>query len=227
MVTAQIPGINISILRQSTFGRRGEPIFISGRVTALGIGVPALVRVALEGPTFDPQVTNFDTFAAPVTGDYTVPVIAEKDGEYRVTARAYPPIAIPSPPGIPSPIDILPPTGESPSPPLVIGEPLNGDIFADTPEGRRRIQQPPLSEIEIQAPVTVAPAFPITLGFPGAPGAPRPAAPSAPAAPPDVPGPIFIIPDVPAPTPPPAIPPPEVPPPDGVVGAQLVGFTLV
>ena len=118
MVTAQIPGINISILRQSTFGRRGEPIFISGRVTALGIGVPALVRVALQGPSFDPQVTNFDTFAAPVTGDYTVPVIADKDGQYRVR-----PVAIPTLPGIGSPIDILTPTGKSPSPPLVIGTP--------------------------------------------------------------------------------------------------------
>jgi hypothetical protein len=220
MITAQVPGINISILRQSTFGRRGAPIFISGRVTALGIGIPALVRVSLEGPTFDPQVTNFDTFAAPVTGDYTVPVVADKDGEYRVVARAFPPIAIPSPPGIPSPIDILPPTGESPSPPLVIGNPLNGDVVADTPAGRQRIQQPPMSLIEIRSPVTVAPA-PIAIGFPGTTGAPRVAAPPAPDSPPDVPGPIFIIPEI--PQPPPVA---EAPSPDGVVSAQLVSFSL-
>jgi hypothetical protein len=218
MVSAQVPGINISILRQSTFGRRGEPIFISGRVTALGIGVPALVRVALEGPNFDPHVTNFDTFAAPVTGDYTVPVIADKDGQYTVTARAFPPLAIPGPPGLPSPIDVLPPTAESPSPPIAIGTPSNGDIIADTPDGRRRIAQPPQIPIEITAPVTVAPFFPITVGLTGVPGVARP--PAAPAVPPDAPSPIIIIPEITAPVE------PTVPTPTGVVSADLVSFTL-
>ena len=92
MTTLQVPGINISILRQQTVTQRGVPLLISGRVSALGLPVPALVRVTLEGPDFDPQVTNFDTFASP-TGDYAVPVIADKDGQYTVQAKAYPPIA--------------------------------------------------------------------------------------------------------------------------------------
>jgi hypothetical protein len=220
MATPQVPGINISILRQSTFGRRGEPIFISGRVTALGIGVPALVRVALQGPSFDPQVTNFDTFAAPVTGDYTVPVIADKDGQYTVTARAFPPLAIPGPPGLPNPIDVLPPTAESPSPPIAIGNPVNGDVIAETPDGRRRIAQPPQTPIEITAPVTVSPFFPITVGLPGAPGAPGAARPPAPVGVPDAPSPIIIIPQITEPVD------PTVPTPTGVVSAQLVSFTL-
>jgi hypothetical protein len=47
MVTAQIPGINISILRQQTTTQRGVPLLISGRGTALRLPVPALVSKSL------------------------------------------------------------------------------------------------------------------------------------------------------------------------------------
>ena len=218
MVTTQIPGINISILRQQTTTQRGVPLLISGRVTALGLPAPALVRVSLEGPSFAPEVTNFDTFAAP-TGDYAVPIIADQDGQYTVTARAFPPVALPvAIPGLPSPIDILPPVAESPSPPIVVGQPVNGNVSVEGPRGRETLPAPPPTSIEIQAPVQVSPF--ITIGAPRAavPGFPTP---TPTGLPPDIPGPIIIETVV---TPPPAAAP--APTPEDVTSAQVVGFTL-
>lgn len=182
-----IPGINISILRQSTSIGRGQPLLISGRVTFLGFGLPALVRVSLNGPSFDPQTVTFDTFSAPIGGDYNVAVLAQKDGTYEVFAQALPPIVLPIPGDIPLG---LPPLAESNRPPLVVGSPVNGGVDADLPGGRQRLTAPPLTRIEIRAPVTVgAPQIPITIGgggggfgipglsafpaFPGFPIAPR------------------------------------------------------
>ncbi|MFQ6029763.1 MAG: hypothetical protein ACE5Q6_19975, partial [Dehalococcoidia bacterium] len=216
MVTAQIPGINISILRQQPTTQRRVPLLISGRVTALGLPAPAVVRVALEGPSFAPEVTNFDTFAAP-TGDYAVPIIADQDGQYTVTARAFPPVALPvAVPGLPSPIDILPPVAESPSPPIVVGQPVNGEVTVEGPTGRQRVAAPQPTAIEVQAPVQVSPLIPITIGAPGA-AAPAFPAPAPTGLPPDIPGPIIIETVV---TPPP--PPAPAPEPEGVVSAQVV-----
>jgi hypothetical protein len=191
MVTAQIPGINISILRQQTTTQRGVPLLISGRVTALGLPVPALVRVSLEGPSFAPERSNFDTFAAP-TGDYAVPVIADHGGQYTVTARAFPPVALPvAVPGLPSPIDILPPVAESPSPPIVVGQPVNGNVSVEGPRGRETLPAPSQTPVEISAPVQVSPLIPITIGGTDAP-APASPTPTPSGLPPDIPGPIIV-----------------------------------
>lgn len=170
----QVPGINISILRQSTTTRRGEPLLISGRVTALGFGIPALVRVFLNGPDFDPQIVTFDTFSSPVVGNYSVSILADKDGRYTVSTQAFPPFILPIPAGSP----ITPPAlAESPSPPIIIGSPEGDGISVDTPDGRRFFAIPPPTPIEINTPIIIAPQIPITIGIPGAgpivfPGAP-------------------------------------------------------
>ncbi len=100
-MAVNVPGLSLSILRQQTSVRTGLPLLISGRFTAFGMGVPALIRVFLEGPTYDPQLRSFDTFASPFSGDYTVNVIAEKDGHYNVYAQAFPPPIMPTGPPFP------------------------------------------------------------------------------------------------------------------------------
>lgn len=170
----QVPGINISILRQSTTTRRGEPLLISGRVTALSFGIPALVRVFLNGPDFDPQIVTFDTFSSPVIGNYSVSILADKDGRYTVSAQAFPPFILPIPTGAP----LTPPAlAESPSPPIIIGDPQDGGVSVDTPDGRLFFPIPPPTPIEIGGPIFIVPQIPITIGLPGAgpivfPGAP-------------------------------------------------------
>lgn len=169
MVT-QLPGINISILRQSTAVRRSEPLLISGRVTALGFGIPTLIRVFLEGPSFDPQVLSFDTFSAPISGDYSVSILSEKEGQYLVKSQAFPPFAIPVPGGTPL---TLPPLAESPSPPIIIGDVQNGNVSVDTPGGRQTFAVPAPSPIEIFSPITVGTTIPITIGGFGGGGGPQ------------------------------------------------------
>ncbi|KKL12964.1 hypothetical protein LCGC14_2530470, partial [marine sediment metagenome] len=89
-MAVNIPGLSLSLLRQQTSVQAGLPLLISGRFTAFGMGVPAFIRVFLEGPSYDPQLRSFDTFASPFSGDYTVNVLAEKDGQYNVYAQAFP-----------------------------------------------------------------------------------------------------------------------------------------
>lgn len=229
MTTLQVPGFNVSILRQQTFTQKRVPLLITGRVSLLGLPVPATVRVSLEGPSYAPEVTNFDTIAAP-TGDYAIPIIADQDGQYTVTARAYPIIVPPLPiPGLPSPIDLLPPAAESPSPPVAVGDRINGFVQGEGPDGVLRTPVPPQTPIEISAPISFAPFIPITIGAPG--GAPGFG--PAPFFPPLAPPPQF---PAPAPTPAPAVPPPvvfpplppptEPPPEQQVVRAQVVSFVL-
>ena len=220
MTTLRVPGINISILRQQTTTQPRVPLLITGRVTALGLPVPALVRVSLEGPSFAPEVTDFDTFAAP-TGDYAVPIIADQDGQFTVTARAFPPIALPlSLPGLPSPIDILPPVAESPSPPIVVGDPSGDGVVVDGPGGRQRVAIPSQSPIEISSPVQVT--VPVTIGGTGGGGGGFFPTPTPSGLPPDFPTPIFIetVINQPAAGPVPA---PTSP---GIVSAQVIGFTV-
>jgi hypothetical protein len=215
MVTAQLPGLNISILRERTSVQRGQPVTISGRVSVLGFGVPAVVRVNLEGPTFDPQVTSFETMSSP-TGDYAVAVIPDKDGQYTVMAQAFPFGA-----NIPLVGTLLPPLAASPSPPLAVGQPVNGAVITEAGE---RVPVPPTSAIEIRTPIQVgAPIISIIQPAPPAPApAPRAvpfptaAAPAAPSPPPPT---TLIIPFLPA-----AAEPEEGPP--AVVGGQVVGFFL-
>ncbi|KKL71905.1 hypothetical protein LCGC14_2090210, partial [marine sediment metagenome] len=103
-----VPGLNLSILRQETVVQAGRPLLISGRFTALGIGLPAFIRVTLEGPSYDPQLRTFTTFASPFSGDYSVNVLAEKDGQFSVFAEAFPPPLLPAGPLFPEPL-LLPP----------------------------------------------------------------------------------------------------------------------
>lgn len=214
MVTPQLPGLNISILRERTVVQRGQPVTISGRVSALGFGFPAVVRVNLEGPTFDPQVTSFETMSSP-TGDYAVAVIADKDGQFQVMAQAFPIGA-----NLPLVGTFLPALAESPSPPLAVGQPVNGAVLT---EAGQQIPAPPQTDIEIQTPVQIG-APVISIVQPAA-AAPAPAAApfvptAAPSAPSPAPPPTIIIPFLQAP------PVEEEEAPLPVVGGQVVGFFL-
>ena len=124
-----IPGLSLSIMRQETTVGRGRPLLVSGRFTALGLGMPALIRVYLEGPSYDPQVRSFDTFASPFTGDYSTSIIAEKDGRYTVYSQAFPPPLIPMGPPFPEAILLAPPMAESTRPPLAVGVPVEGALM--------------------------------------------------------------------------------------------------
>jgi|GEM_PF-4598690 len=192
-MAVSIPGLSISILRQQTSVQAGLPLLISGRFTAFGLGVPAYIRVFLEGPTYDPQVRSFDTFASPFSGDYTVNVIAEKDGQYNVYAQAFPPPILPTGPPLPDPVLLLPPMAESTRPPLVVGIPFEGGIQAWLPDGTRQsLPVPPQEPIEFKPVITVgAPAVVVTFPSAAAPAAgipyyPFPEAPGV-SAPPRVP----------------------------------------
>lgn len=227
-----LPGFSISILRSQTFAETGRPIVISGRVSAFGLPLPALVRVTLDGPEHDPDSLAFNTFSAP-TGDYSVAVQASKDGQYEVFAEAFLPLGLPIP-GAPEPLFTGPSFAKSPSPPLSIGRPVDGQIFQDLGDGQtQRVPQPPPTRIEVSAPIAVtigdlggggAPvgfggfgAPPFLTGFPF-PGAPAPAAPA--------PTPIIVgapAPAAPAPLPAPA-PPTAAPAPE--ISGRILGFTI-
>ena len=71
----QLPGFNVSVLRQRTTAQPNEPVTMSGRVSVFGFGLPALVRVSVEGPAHNPEIRTFDTVAAPITGDYSIAVL--------------------------------------------------------------------------------------------------------------------------------------------------------
>ena len=186
-----IPGLSLSILRQQTTVQSGLPLLVSGRFTAFGIGVPALIRVFLEGPSYDPQIRSFDTFASPFSGDYTVNVIAEKDGSYNVYSQAFPPPIMPTGPPFPDALLLLPAMAESTRPPLAVGYPFDGGVEALLPDGsRQRLDAPAMQPIEFRPLITVgAPA--ISIGGFGAP-AQMPALPwfpgITPSAPPGLPG---------------------------------------
>jgi hypothetical protein len=198
--TGALPGFSISIQRQQTFARAGEPITISGRVSGFGLGLPAFVRVTLSGPAHAPEERNFDTIASPL-GDYAVQVLAEKDGQYSVRARAGP-----------EPLFLGPAVLESPEPPLAIGSPVGDRVLQDLEGVRHQVPQPPPIGVELIAPITVAPSISLP-GLGGGGGVPffQPLAP-----PPPTPEPIL-----PAPT----APPPPMPEPQRV-SARIIGFEI-
>ena len=182
----QIPGLNVSVLRQRTFARPNEPLTMSGRVTALGLGIPAFVRVFVEGPALNPEIRSFDTVASPVTGDYSVAVLVEKEGRYQVYAQAFVLVGIPVP-GAAEPIFLGPPLAESPRPPLIIGQPVNGRVeFEVAPGQRERVAPPAPTPIEVVTPITFAPRIaipsPPTRVVAPTPAAPPPGPPGPPAA---------------------------------------------
>lgn len=185
-MAVNVPGLSLSILRQQTSVQAGLPLLISGRFTAFGIGLPVFIRVFLEGPSYDPQVRSFDTFASPFSGDYSVNVIAEKDGSYNVYAQASPPPLVPTGPPFPEALLLLPPMAESTRPPLVVGSPFDGGVSALMPDGTtQQLSAPPLQPIEFRPYITVgAPGITITVPGAGVPGVPAlpyypPAAPAA------------------------------------------------
>lgn len=165
-MTVTIPGISLSILRQETSTQAGRPVLISGRFTAIGLGLPALIRVYLDGPSYNPEKTHFDTFASPFTGDYTIQVIANKDGDYKVYAQAFP-FPMPSGPVLPESLLLLPPVAESEQPPLIVGAPALGGVSAQLPGGAQFMPAPPQTPIEIQVAVG-APSVSITMPGAGA-----------------------------------------------------------
>lgn len=218
MVTAQLPGLNISILRERTTTQRGQPVTISGRVSILGFGLPAVVRVNLEGPTFDPQVTTFETMSSP-TGDYAVNVIADKDGAFTVMSEAFPPGS-----NIPLVGSLLPALAGSPAPPLAVGRLVNGSVLTEAGD---RVPVPPSTDIEIRTPIQVGAPIISIVQPPGAAPAPAPAAPfpfPGPLGPSPVPPATIIIVDTEAPAP--APPAPTVEEAGPVVGGRVVGFRL-
>ena len=211
-MVAQAPGVTVSVLRAKTFAAPNEPISISGRVSLLGIGVPTAVRVTLEGPELNPQTRTFDTLSAPLTGDYSVAVLAEQDGRYVVFARAFLPLGIPIPGG--NTIFLGPPLGESSKPPLVIGSPLENGVIIDG----RSVPAPALSPIEIRP--VIAPIFAPVFGAPGRPavGLPIFFGPRGPVGPPAA---VEITPMIEVPA--------VAPPPNGVqrvVSGQITGFSI-
>ncbi|MBA7668105.1 hypothetical protein ES703_76209 [subsurface metagenome] len=190
-MAVNVPGLSLSLLRQQTSVQAGLPLLISGRFTAFGMGVPAFIRVFLEGPSYDPQLRSFDTFASPFSGDYVVNVIAQKDGQYDVYAQASPPPLVPTGPPFPEAIMLLPPIAESTHPPLVVGMPFEGGVEALLPDGtRQRLIAPPMQPIEF-AP-TIAVGAPV-ITIPGAPPTPVAALPFVP-----TPAPTPPLPGVPA-----------------------------
>lgn len=188
-MAVSIPGLSLSILRQQTSVQTGLPLLVSGRFTAFGIGIPAYIRVFLEGPSYDPQSRSFDTFASPFSGDYSVNVIAEKDGQYEVYAQAFPPPLIPTGPPLPEAVLLMPPIAESTRPPLVVGMPFDGGVSAMLPDGTlERLTAPPQTPVEVTTFVTVgAPA--VTVGIPGVPTGIPAVPPLPPAGPPPAPAP--------------------------------------
>jgi hypothetical protein len=184
----EIPGLSLSILRQDTQTEAGKPVLISGRFTAFGLGLPAFVRVYLEGPDYNPEVTTFDAFAEPFSGNWSVQVVAQKDGNYSVYAEAYPGPAIPTGPLFPSNIVLVPPIAVSTKPPLVVGLPVPGGVNAQTPEGTQFLSTPaqsplellttvgaPVISVSVPTPTTTLPTTP-TAGLPPgyAPATPSP-----------------------------------------------------
>ncbi|KKM65876.1 hypothetical protein LCGC14_1486920, partial [marine sediment metagenome] len=158
------PGVSLSVLRQATTIEAGRPLLISGRFTALGFGLPAFIRVYMEGPSYDPQVRGFDTFSSPFSGDYAVNVLAEKDGQYLVYAQAFPPPPFPVGPPFPEAILLGPPLAESPRPPIMVGRPTPGGVEALLPTGEwRALPAPPMAPAEFRPVITVAPAIGVTV----------------------------------------------------------------
>ncbi|MBI2855646.1 MAG: hypothetical protein HYX93_02230 [Chloroflexi bacterium] len=175
-MSPQLPGFNVSVLRQRTSAPPNEPVTMSGRVSAFGFGIPALVRVFVEGPAHNPEVRTFDTVAAPITGDYSIAVLVEKEGSYLVYAQAFPPVGLPLPGGA-EPILLGPPLAESPRPPLIIGQPVNGRVEFEVAPGQwERVAPPAPTLVEVVTSITVVPR--ITVPSPPARVvAPIPAAP--------------------------------------------------
>lgn len=97
-----LPGLDISISQGRLIAESGQPVQISGRVTALGLGVPALVLVRLErgGET----VASATSLSGP-DGSYSVEITPEDSGDFMARALAFPPV-----PGVNT---FLPPVSES------------------------------------------------------------------------------------------------------------------
>ncbi|MDP2660636.1 MAG: hypothetical protein Q8R28_07900 [Dehalococcoidia bacterium] len=130
-------GLSISVSQARISGVPGQPIPVSGRVTAFGLGVPALVRIRLEGP----RQTDFTTFAG-LTGNYQVDVTPEVAGAYLLRAQAFPPL-----PGL---ANILPPIAESSPTPGGPGFPM-----PEFPGPRAELPSP-----SVTVPVTIEQLFP-------------------------------------------------------------------
>jgi len=166
-VAVEVPGLSLTVLRQETRVQQGRPLLVSGRFTAFGLGIPAFIRVSLEGPSYDPQIRSFDTFASPFSGDYTVNVIAEKGGDFFVYAQAFPPPIMPTGPPFPDAILLLPPMAESTHPPLVVGQFTDGGVDFTLPDGSSQfLEAPPQQPMEFRPVISVG-APGISIALPG------------------------------------------------------------
>ena len=143
--------------RQRTFAQPNEPIAINGRVSGFGFGLPAFVRVFLEGPTPNPEVRTFDTISSPL-GDYFASVLAEQDGRYNISAQASP-----------WPLFLGPPLLVSARPPLVIGTPVDVQLEQKIDGRRERVAQPHRTDAEVSTLITFDPRIEVPAGGP-APG---------------------------------------------------------
>ncbi|MDP2661119.1 MAG: hypothetical protein Q8R28_10365 [Dehalococcoidia bacterium] len=138
-----LAGLAVSVSQVSITGVPGQEVPVTGRVTAFGLGVPALVQITLSGPTEE----VFTTFAGP-DGNYDVSVAPTTPGLYRVDAQAFPPF-----PGLGN---FLPPIARSP------GLPTLPELPPEAPEAPRPSTFP-------QPPITI----PVDIQIPPAPQAPR------------------------------------------------------
>jgi hypothetical protein len=218
-MSPQMPGLSLSLIRSATSVQAGSPLLISGRFTALGLGVPTFIRVFLEGPDYNPETTHFDTISQPFTGQYNTEVTPAKDGAYQVYAQAFPLPALPSGPLVPETINLLPSIAEVSKLPIVVGVPSAGGVNAQLPSGSQFLQNPTLSPIEIS---TGAPNINISLpgggGGVGGGGLISIFAPVTAYKPPAAPPPVTIISQPPVQPPPVIKQPPGVTPPPALPG---------
>lgn len=144
----------------------------------LGLGLGGMVAITVATASwrrFNRQ--ELAIFSSPFTGDYSIPVLAEKDGEYKVYAQAFPLPLAPTGPPFPEPLLLLPPLAESLQPPLVVGAPVPGGVSAQLPTGSQFLPTPSQTFIEISVGAPAAPGVPFIV----IPPSPTPAVPPAPA----------------------------------------------
>lgn len=129
-------GLAVSISQSSLTGGGGQEVPVSGKVTAFGLGVPALVQLRLTGPSEE----TFTTFSGP-DGFFDVAIDPTTPGTYNVEAAAFPPL-----PGLGS---FFPPIARSPGPQAPSLPPVPSDE-AGLP---RTPPQPPITiPVDIQIP---------------------------------------------------------------------------
>ena len=159
IVLPPLPELQVNLSTSANVVEARKPLFVTGKLTFRGFGLPALIQVHLAGPTYDAKDQVQDIFSTPFTGDFATVLLVERDGIYEVYARAFPPPPLPA--GILPPGPVL---GESMRLPLAVGK--------MTPEGFVEMTLPDGTVVVVAPPAVVVPAAPVVPGLPGLPGVP-------------------------------------------------------